>query len=71
MGWEIDWIKKYPCPCGKGEYEEISKSNDWGNSESEYNMLCVECRAKYYYSHEIIHGHPGNFVEKGWTLFKK
>ena len=67
MSWEEDFRRKYPCPCGEGEYEEIHFSDDWGRSE-EYVMLCPKCKEKYVYDHTIIHGHPGDFVERGWVL---
>ncbi|MGF7057228.1 hypothetical protein [Brassicibacter mesophilus] len=68
MSWETDWIKQYPCPCGKSVYEEESRSDDWNRHKSIYRMLCEECREKYFYSHEILGGHKGNFIEKGWIL---
>jgi hypothetical protein len=68
MSWERDFTKKYPCPCGKGEYEVSSYSDDWMRSRYEYSMLCPECKEKYTYSHAIINAHPGREVERGWVL---
>ena len=39
--------RKYSCPCGKGEYEEITKSDDWGNYRDDAVMLCPDCKGKY------------------------
>lgn len=47
MSWEIDWEKEYPCPCGKGKYKVISKSDDWNRTKEEYVMFCKECKDKY------------------------
>lgn len=68
MSWEEIFRKKYPCPCRKGEYEEVHYSDDWGRSETRYTMLCLECKDKYIYDHTVIHGHPGNEIERGWVL---
>lgn len=68
MSWEEDFRRKYPCPCGKGEYEEVHYSDDWGRSETRYKMLCPKCKEKYVYDHTVIYGHPGNEVERGWVL---
>lgn len=67
MGWEIDFIEKHPCPCGKGEYEKTSKSDDFFRNKTEYEMLCQECKPNYFYSTKIMGGQPGSFKEKGWT----
>lgn len=29
--------------------------------------MCDKCRIEYIYDDTIIHGHPGNFVERGWV----
>ena len=39
--------RKYPCPCEKGEHEEITKSDDWGNNRDDAVMLCPDCEGKY------------------------
>ena len=68
MSWEEDFRKSYPCPCGKGEYEVISYSDDWGSSKMGYAMLCPECKKKYVYDHTIIGWHSGDEIERGWVL---
>lgn len=68
MSWEEIFRRKYPCPCRKGEYEEIHYADDWGRSETHFTMLCLNCKDKYVYDHTIIHGHPGNEIERGWVL---
>jgi len=67
MSWEEDFRKRYPCPCGNGEIEEIHKSDDWGRHEIERNMLCTKCHEEYVYDHTIVYGHPGDEVERGWV----
>lgn len=52
MSWEIDSIRRYPCPCGAGEYEEVSKSDDWGRFEESYQMLCPICAPLYTATYE-------------------
>jgi len=68
MSWEEDFRKRYSCPCGKGEYEVISYSDDWGSSKTGYAMLCPECKKKYVYDHTIIGWHSGDEIERGWVL---
>jgi len=68
MSWEEDFRNRYPCPCGKGEYEEIHYSDDWGRTETRYVMLCPSCKEKYVYDHTVIPGHPGDEIERGWVL---
>jgi hypothetical protein len=63
MSWEVDYKHRYPCPCGKGEIEEVSSSNDWGKSETKYDMLCPDCKERYVYDPSRIGGHPGD-IEK-------
>lgn len=71
MSWEEMYRRKYPCPCGTGKYEAIGHSDDWGRSETTYNMLCPICQEKYVYDKTIIGGHPGDFKERGWVLKKQ
>jgi len=71
MSWEESHRIKEPCPCGKGEVEEIIYSDDWGRFETVHVMLCPACKEKYVYDDTVMYGHPGNEVEKGWTLKNK
>ncbi len=68
MSWEEDFRRRYPCPCGEGEYEEITNSDDWGRSETHYEILCPKCKEKYVYDHTVIGGHPGDEIIRGWVL---
>lgn len=68
MSWEESGKRRLPCPCGKGEIEEIDFSDDWGRSKTERKILCDDCRERYVYDSSVIHGHPGNEVERGWVL---
>jgi hypothetical protein len=56
MSWEELSRSRHPCPCGKGEYEEIHLMDDWNRSETHQNMLCNECAPRYTYSSELIGG---------------
>jgi hypothetical protein len=49
VSWEEMGRTRRPCPCGKGEYEEVHMSNDWGSSKTEVRMLCSECKESYRY----------------------
>ena len=60
--------RRSPCPCGKGEVEETDFSDDWNRSETRREILCEDCRERYVYDSSVIHGHPGNEVERGWVL---
>lgn len=68
MSWEIDWRRRCSCPCGKGEYEEIGSSDDWGRSEIHRTMLCPECTEKYVYDDTVIYAHPRRERKRGWVL---
>jgi hypothetical protein len=49
MSWEEMSRRSYPCPCGKGTYEEIFYSDDWNRSETRRRMLCPDCEGHYTY----------------------
>ncbi len=68
MSWEESYHARRPCPCGKGEVEEVGRQNDWMQSETTREMLCLDCRERYVYSGEVIGGHPGNEIERGLIL---
>jgi hypothetical protein len=68
MSWDEIYRGRKPCPCGKGEYEEVHRENDWFQYETRRDMLCPECKERYSYSEEIIGGHPGDEIERGWVL---
>jgi len=68
MSWEEGEKRRVPCPCGKGEVEETDFSDNWNRSETRREILCEDCRERYVYDHSVIHGHPGNEVERGWVL---
>lgn len=70
MGWEEDYRRKYPCPCGQGERLEIERSDDWGQHETRHEMLCNVCLNQYFYDSTVNGGHPGDFRERGWVLKK-
>lgn len=68
MSWEEYSRNREPCPCGKGEFEVIHRSDDWGRHETRYEMLCPDCKKKYIYDNTLIYAHPGKEIERGWTL---
>ena len=67
MSWDEDYRRRYPCPCGQGEYEVTGRSNDWGQSETIYSMLCPVCSERYIYDGTMVGGHPGDEHFRGWV----
>lgn len=47
MGYEVDSIREYTCPCGKGLYRVTYRSNDWMQTDESWEMLCPSCRKNY------------------------
>jgi hypothetical protein len=43
MSWEESVTATHPCPCGKGTWVEITKSDDWNRSEEHAEMRCAKC----------------------------
>lgn len=68
MSWEEIFRKRYPCPCGKGEYEEIDSEDDWFQHQTSHKMLCPDCKERYAYDSHVVAGHPGDEFERGWVL---
>ena len=68
MSWEERRRRRLPCPCGKGEVEETDFSDDWNRFETRREVLCQDCRERYVYDSSVIHGNPGDEVERGWVL---
>lgn len=46
MSWDSTETKR-PCPCGKGTFTIVDRSDDWGRSESHWKMDCPDCRKRY------------------------
>src|SRR6478609_1858324 len=67
MSWEETSRHRYPCPCGKGEYEEVNLENDWFQHETRREMLCPECKQTYAYDGTPIGGHKWNEHVRGWV----
>lgn len=67
MSWEEMFRRKAPCPCGKGEVEEIGFSDDWSRMRVDRRLICRSCAARFVYSDEIIGGRPGKEVVRGWV----
>ena len=68
MSWEEDYRRRFPCPCGKGEYEKVHYSNDWGSSRIERVMLCPNCKREYIYDETIVLYQKDGNEERGWVL---
>lgn len=70
MSWEEGCRRRYPCPCGGGEFEEIDYSDDWGRSRTEHEMLCPKCKELYSYSEANIRPNckPHHEIDSGWVL---
>ncbi|NIA29212.1 MAG: hypothetical protein GWP06_04765 [Actinobacteria bacterium] len=47
MSWEESKPEPHPCPCGKGEYLVIHRSDDWGRFEERWEMWCPRCNTDY------------------------
>ena len=67
MSWD-KWTRRYPCLCGKGEYEVLYRENDWFQHEEYYKMLCHECKKKYDYIQGGEWGKKGTESDRGWVL---
>ena len=58
-----------PCPCGKGEREEIHCSDDWNRNWTDHVMLCDICRDEYVYDRTNIYPYSSDGgKERGWVL---
>lgn len=44
MSWEETGRIKHPCPCGRGTWDEVTRSDDWNRSESHAEILCPACK---------------------------
>lgn len=47
MSWEVHEPIKRPCPCGKGHYAVIGRSDDWNRFDEHWDMQCPACNAEY------------------------
>lgn len=68
MSWEEDYRVRFPCPCGKGEYEEFHYSNDWGSHRTVREMLCPNCKGNYAYDETVVLYQKDGNEERGWVL---
>lgn len=53
MSWEEMSRESYPCPCGKGTWVVIHRSDDWNRTEEIATILCEVCSK----THRIEEGH--------------
>ncbi len=72
MSWDEIGRRRYPCPCGRGEYEEISMMDDWNRTKTEHKMLCTTCKPLYVWDSTNVAPriHPMRERERGWVLRK-
>jgi hypothetical protein len=68
LSWEETGRRRYPCPCGKGEYEEVDYMDDWNRTDEKHEMVCPDCKERYVYDNTIIGGHPHDHRVRGWRL---
>jgi hypothetical protein len=68
ISWELKNTGLYTCPCGKGEYEIETYSDDWSRTEERLEMLCPQCANLYVYDNTVLAGHPGDETLRGWVL---
>ena len=57
MSYELDFVKKISCPCGMGQINKTSKSNEWNQIKSSIYIKCNDCENKYHIEYQFaIHG---------------
>jgi len=44
MSWEESSRRKHSCACGKGTWDEVTRSDDWNRSESYVEINCEACK---------------------------
>ena len=47
MSWEESKPEPHPCPCSKGHYTVVHRSDDWGRYEERWAMHCPRCNENY------------------------
>lgn len=54
MSWEDSEPQYRSCPCGKGRYSVVYRSDDWGRSDERWAMHCEHCSETHgLYSYNI------------------
>jgi hypothetical protein len=66
MSWEDSEPIEKKCPCGRGHYVVIGRSDDWGRFEDRWEMHCPHCAVEYglYESNYNRKGLPTTY--RGW-----
>ena len=68
MSWEESKPEPHTCPCGKGDYVVIHRSDDWGRFEERWEMRCPHCNANYAL-YTYYRNHKGiTETQYGWVL---
>ena len=67
MSWEESEPENRPCPCGKGRYTVVRRSDDWGRFDEHWAMHCPRCKADY--ALYIYHANRKGITEThhGWV----
>jgi len=71
MAWEELGSTRHTCPCGNGEYEETTFSDDWGRMRRDYRMICRLCKGEYSWDDTDVRHHPGKETPRGWVKVRK
>ncbi|MCC6970125.1 MAG: hypothetical protein IT434_07870 [Phycisphaerales bacterium] len=66
MSWEEDSRRKHPCACGKGTWDEVTRSDDWNRSESYAEINCEVCKRTHRI--EATHGHDEGMPTSSYRL---
>lgn len=64
MSYEIDYVKKIKCPCGKGTIEFKKMSNDWNQTKESIFILCSDCKDIYEVVTESVCNKPKHGFNK-------
>lgn len=67
MSWDSYETKK-TCPCGVGTYTVVDRSNDWGQSDSQWVMDCPSCKMRYALHSFDIYPHGLHAIGHRWVL---
>lgn len=66
MSWDESSRTKTPCPCGKGTWDEVTRSDDWGRSESYAEINCAQCSRTHRV--EAVGGHDKGIPTTSYRL---
>src|SRR6266699_3926307 len=64
MSWEDIDSKEHKCPCGKGHYVVVLRSDDWGRFDDHWTMDCKSCASNLITIYDL---YSYSFNRKGLT----